>query len=251
MKLLEARQAHELQQFTHLAVELGLPAPAGRLELQSEQDVVRDRQPGIKRGFLEHKAAVAAGSGDRAALQEDQARRCRNKAAENVQQRAFAAPARSEQRHELAGAHVEIDILQGLRLDAAPGKPLLDVAGLDHRSLHATTNFARSLEVRRGFCLIYHITEISRSHSSSMSGTPSSRPDGSSVPRAGSRQAIVEPQVRHFAVSLQESAAAIFVLSDPNPFIARQTWRRAVHVSSVDGQNNSSGAYCLGVSAWR
>src|SRR5262249_45833723 len=77
--------------------------------LEAVIDVLRDRQPGEQRVFLEHDAAVDAGTGDGLAADLDYAAVGGNESAQDVKQRALAAARRPDDRDELALRHVDVD----------------------------------------------------------------------------------------------------------------------------------------------
>src|SRR5262245_32238734 len=70
--------------------------------LEAPADVAADRAPGEERVFLEHHAPIRPRADDRAAVNADLPGVARDEAAEDVEQGALAAPARADDRDELA-----------------------------------------------------------------------------------------------------------------------------------------------------
>ncbi len=134
----KARQTHRLE------CGIGAAAPLlawERIGFQTERDVVAHRAPGQQSIFLEQIAepAVAVKLGSGLAGQRDLTLAGRLQARDQVEQRAFPAARRAEQRHDLARGHVEGDVAQhferaevlGQARDAQGGSE----AGLRHRQL--------------------------------------------------------------------------------------------------------------------
>ena len=86
---------------------------------QAEGDIVVDRQPREQRVFLEHEAAVGAGSGDGHAVERQLALVHLDEAGDQTQERRFAAAGRADERHERAGGDFERHIVE--RGDAFSG----------------------------------------------------------------------------------------------------------------------------------
>ena len=71
-----------------------------------------DGQPGEQGIFLEHDAAVDPGTGDRPAVDQQRPGAGPQEAAEQIQQRAFAAAGRADDADELALADIEIYLIE-------------------------------------------------------------------------------------------------------------------------------------------
>src|SRR2546428_1475685 len=116
-----------LRHLTALAVR------QARLELQAEEHIVKDIEPGEQGRFLKHDHPVAAGSGDRLSVEQDRPAVRLLEPRDDVEERGLAAAAGPyEAGHELALAHLEADILQ--RFDKAGSSPK-DLRDLAHDQL--------------------------------------------------------------------------------------------------------------------
>jgi hypothetical protein len=81
-------------------------------DVEPELDILRGGAPGKQRILLEYDAAVATGSGDRPAIEQDTAAGRRGEPGQQIEQGGFSAAARADQSEEFAGANVERDVLQ-------------------------------------------------------------------------------------------------------------------------------------------
>src|SRR5581483_6715920 len=130
--LLQSRQLHELEQFLHATLDLGcggtMPFVA---HAQAERDVLADRHVLEQRVMLEHEADAPSlhRQPRRVFFAEldltgvDALETC-----DRAQQRGLARSRRAEQRDQLAGSDVEIDVAQGAeRSEALAHVPDMDV----------------------------------------------------------------------------------------------------------------------------
>src|SRR5262249_5065502 len=131
---------------------------AGAAELELERDVLRRRERGQEVVPLEDEAdalradagQLALGqTGDPLALEQDLALGGREHAAEDGEQRGLAAPRRAGQHHDLAGAHPEVDALQGLEGERALAEHLSYTARVDRMIGHHRNTIAGSSLRRR------------------------------------------------------------------------------------------------------
>jgi hypothetical protein len=114
------------------SLSLGLPSLAPKT-LHGQVDVLEAGQPGQQRVVLEHHRPLRAGPGDLAAVAQHHPRGGQGEAGDEVEQRGFAAARVADQRHDLSGADLQIDVLQGdeaafLRLEAMPTFSTLTIA---------------------------------------------------------------------------------------------------------------------------
>ena len=109
--LLAAREPHQLERLGRLAPALGLVHLA---LLQAVGDVVEHRHVREQRVLLEDRVDVALVRRDadgRAAADLDLARRRLVEAGDHAQRRGLPAARRAEQREELPGTHLEVDVV--------------------------------------------------------------------------------------------------------------------------------------------
>ena len=104
---------------------------------QPELDVLRDREPGKQRIFLEHDAAVRPRRPDRLAVEPQVAARRLLEAGDDVEQGGLSATARAEDGEELVVGDVEIDAVErdDFLLPRDIGEPLAQRAHDDARLL--------------------------------------------------------------------------------------------------------------------
>src|SRR5919109_410104 len=144
MMALEPGQLHKLQQFLHAC---GTPLAVPAQQLERQRDVLADRPPVVEDRVLEDDSVVAIepGATRRLPVYDKSSRSWLDQVADDPQERRLAAAGGTDQRDELALAHVEIDGLQGGH--AALGERLSDVAKRDHDVadglVHATCSGAR------------------------------------------------------------------------------------------------------------
>ena len=107
--------------------------PAEHLERQ--RDVLRDGPPVEQHGVLEDDPVVAVDARlrRRLAVDRDRAGGRLDEVADHAEERRLAAPGRADQRDELAGLDLEVDLLE--RGDVAARERLRDVLDLDDRLL--------------------------------------------------------------------------------------------------------------------
>src|SRR5581483_10800228 len=105
----ESLQADELD--VGLRAALLLVAREAEL-LEAVAHVRSNRAPGKEREVLEHHAAIRAGPGDRRTFDADCALLHRQEAADEIEQRRFAAARGSEQRDEFARRNRERHLLE-------------------------------------------------------------------------------------------------------------------------------------------
>jgi hypothetical protein len=149
-------ELHQLQQLHHLGADLVLRG-ARRLgpHPQAEGHVLEDAHVAEQRVMLEHEADLALAHVDMGrvlAVEQHGAAVGHLEPGDDAQQRRLARPRRSEQRDQLAGADVEVEVVADDRLAEA----LVQVAHLDAHSLLSwtfsaaltrcsTTNFSTSV----------------------------------------------------------------------------------------------------------
>ena len=141
----ELRQAHELEVARHELGDLRLGHPA---QAQPERHVVEHVEMREQRHALEHEvhgALVGRQPRDVPAVDEDAAVVREVEAGDHAQERRLAAPARSEQAHELALGDVEVERLHGVRPHEAP----VDALDLDEARVRLVSH-AATLLIGRG-----------------------------------------------------------------------------------------------------
>ena len=145
----EAVELHELQQLVHARADLGFGRPlAPRLHAQPEGDVLEHRHVAEQRVMLEDETDLALAHADGArvlAVEQHLAGVRRLQPGDDAQQRGLARARQTQQRDQLAGLDVQVDIVE--RNEVA--EPLADVFELD---AHAATLTARSS------CFLLHRT---------------------------------------------------------------------------------------------
>jgi hypothetical protein len=117
--VLEAFQADEVDEIGHLLGELGL---AGARELQAVGDVVEHRLPREQAEVLEDHRDAGPRLGHALALERDLAAVGGDEAVDAAQQRGLAAARGTDQGHDLALAHLEIDAAEHLERAVALGE---------------------------------------------------------------------------------------------------------------------------------
>src|SRR6266850_601756 len=133
----EVVEVHHLQVLADGGVDLRARRALG---LEAPADVAGHGAPGEKRELLEHHAAVRAGAVDLLAVHPDAAAALGlDEAAEDVQEGALAAAARTDDGDELALAHAEpLDVEDRQRL-AVPGIDLPDAGSLQRNHWSRST----------------------------------------------------------------------------------------------------------------
>jgi len=115
-------------------------------DFQGQLDILADAAPVEQGGGLEDHTVVAveAGLAGRLAVDLQRAGAGRDEVGDEAQQGGFAAAGRADERDELAGLHLQLDILQrGQRFLAGEAEGLAHLAGGDDRLRH------QALRVRR------------------------------------------------------------------------------------------------------
>jgi hypothetical protein len=87
-------------------------------DLERQLDVLADRPPGQQIGLLEHHADARVRTGDPLLAKGDGARGELVQSGQRPQQRGLATAGRADDRDELALAHRQVDILEGVHLAA-------------------------------------------------------------------------------------------------------------------------------------
>jgi hypothetical protein len=123
--------AHQLQRSAGTHLQLGRRLLAAEDGLDRQQHVFQAGQPGQQRVVLEHDGALGPRRGNFSAVADQRARRGRQQAGDEVQQRGLAAARVADQRDELAALHVQVDVLQRMELALAGGEHHLGVLDLD------------------------------------------------------------------------------------------------------------------------
>jgi hypothetical protein len=102
-------------------------APALRfrhtLQRQAEADVLPDAEPGEERRLLEDQAALGRWAGDGLAEGEEVTPGGGFEPGDQVEQRALSAAGGTQEDHELARPHGEVDVAQGLVGAGGAGRP--------------------------------------------------------------------------------------------------------------------------------
>ncbi len=112
----EAAQSHEIDKRLRPAFALGA---RHALPFESVEDVGADRLPRKQRKMLEYNAAIGTGRRDRLPFHDDAAGFGRQKSADQIKQRGFAAAGGAEQGHKFARAHVKRNVGQRQHRSAA------------------------------------------------------------------------------------------------------------------------------------
>ncbi|MNB96513.1 hypothetical protein D3C75_437140 [compost metagenome] len=144
-----------------------LPCGGLRLALQlpGEQDVVQGAAPGEERGLLRHVADLAALPGHGMAVHADCSGIRRLKAADDVEQGAFAAAGRAKDGDELLRLDRQGDLVQYAGLLVAASERLGDAADFERRRQ------ALSGRARRSSCRNWRASSSCRSRRTSVAGS--------------------------------------------------------------------------------
>ena len=127
----------ELHQVEHLARPVGPARLVPPLELERQLDVLGDAAPVEQAGLLERHAVLLVDARLVRALAVDRDRpgRRRDQIGDQSEQRRLAATRRSDQRHELAGLHGEVDVDE--RVDLVRPAAVEDLARRPARRRHS------------------------------------------------------------------------------------------------------------------
>src|SRR5262249_9851702 len=98
-----------------------------------ELDVAEHRKPRVEVGLLEHHTSLAAGGGNRLAVDSDRTLRGCHKSCQELQQCRLATTGRSCDADEFSWFDREVDIRESVHLGALAQVPMRDV--IDHQPL--------------------------------------------------------------------------------------------------------------------
>src|SRR5215210_1209914 len=85
-------------------------------ELEPEEHIAQDRQPGEECGFLEHHEAMVTRSDDGLVIGPNRTAVRLLEAGDNVEEGRFSASARTDQTHELSLADAQRDIVERMHM---------------------------------------------------------------------------------------------------------------------------------------
>src|SRR6266850_704763 len=122
---------HELLEADEFKKILGLLTAFRRAqpinEFEAEEDVSEDRQPWKQRRFLKHDEAVRARPGNGLTVSMNHTAIGPFQAGDDIKQRGFSAPTRTDETDELSFGNVEGDIIKRVDVQRTGSKPFRDL----------------------------------------------------------------------------------------------------------------------------
>src|SRR4051812_33493436 len=113
--LFKPREANKSEERLKLALQIGRTLVAVVPELQTEQNIFRDRVPRKQRIILEYHTSIWTRPSSRPTAHEQLAQRRLFKPRDAAQERALAASAWTEQAYEATGLDCHVQVVQHLK----------------------------------------------------------------------------------------------------------------------------------------